>query len=166
MAWQSAEIPSKPGKASKSEKFPAKISAKNFVILRFFPGKCPKIGQIMLNWFKFSGSKPGSNHNDYRPDPTGGRGGADRIRSEHNGRNGNGLQHPGSGPPTLAAVAAAAGGPGSNSPAHLGPSGPVMMPTQRNILGQIVVALYTYQGSEFGDMSFKKGDMMEIVDNT
>ncbi len=41
-----------------------------------------------------------------------------------------------------------------------------MMPTQRNILGQIVVALYTYQGSEFGDMSFKKGDMMEIVDNT
>ena len=32
--------------------------------------------------------------------------------------------------------------------------------------GIIVVALYTYQGSEFGDMSFKKGDQMEILDKT
>ena len=32
--------------------------------------------------------------------------------------------------------------------------------------GNIVVALYTYQGSEFGDMSFKKGDQMEILDKT
>ena len=32
--------------------------------------------------------------------------------------------------------------------------------------GTIVVALYTYQGSEFGDMSFKKGDQMEILDKT
>ena len=42
----------------------------------------------------------------------------------------------------------------------------VMMPATRSIRGQIVVALYTYQGSEFGDMTFKKGDMMEIVDDT
>ena len=49
----------------------------------------------------------------------------------------------------------------------MGPGG-AMMPTTggRSIRGQIVVALYTYQGSEFGDMSFKKGDMMEIVDDT
>ena len=40
-----------------------------------------------------------------------------------------------------------------------------MMPATRSIRGQIVVALYTYQGSEFGDMTFKKGDMMEIVDD-
>ena len=44
-------------------------------------------------------------------------------------------------------------------------SGSVMMPATRSIRGQIVVALYTYQGSEFGDMTFKKGDMMEIVDD-
>ncbi len=37
---------------------------------------------------------------------------------------------------------------------------------QRNIRGQIVVALYTYQGSECGDMSFQKGDQMEILDDT
>jgi len=36
----------------------------------------------------------------------------------------------------------------------------------RNIRGQIVVALYTYQGSECGDMSFQKGDQMEILDDT
>ena len=63
----------------------------------------------------------------------------------------------------------------SNSPAHLSsvniqqPSSAagMIIPTgTRSIRGQIVVALYTYQGSEFGDMSFKKGDMMEIVDDT
>ena len=32
--------------------------------------------------------------------------------------------------------------------------------------GRVVVALYTYQGSEFGDMTFSKGDQMEIVDDT
>ena len=119
----------------------------------------------------FLGSKPVSHHNDYRPDPTGGRGGADRIRSEHNGRNGNGLQQRASNVAGTAAssVAAAAA---SNSPAHLSsaslqaPGGQVMMPATRSIRGQIVVALYTYQGSEFGDMTFKKGDMMEIVDDT
>ena len=35
-----------------------------------------------------------------------------------------------------------------------------------SIRGQIVVALYTYQGSECGDMSFNKGDQMEIVDDS
>ena len=29
-----------------------------------------------------------------------------------------------------------------------------------------MVALYNYQGSEFGDMTFSKGDQMEIVDDT
>ena len=49
---------------------------------------------VIETFWIFPGSKPVSHHNDYRPDPTGGRGGsgADRIRSEHNGRNGNGLQ--------------------------------------------------------------------------
>jgi len=112
-------------------------------------------------------SKPVAHPNDYRPDPTGGRGGADRIRSDHNGRNGNGLQRNPSGA-TNPVVA-------SNSPAHLSsvniqqPSSAagMIIPTgTRSIRGQIVVALYTYQGSEFGDMSFKKGDMMEIVDDT
>lgn len=126
-------------------------------------------------------SKPVSHHNDYRPDPTGVRGGippgggvggvgaADRIRSEHNGRNGNGLQQRTGNAASATPVAA------SNSPAHLSaalaaaagaPAGSVMMPATRSIRGQIVVALYTYQGSEFGDMTFKKGDMMEIVDDS
>ena len=29
-----------------------------------------------------------------------------------------------------------------------------------------MVALYNYQGSEHGDMTFVKGDVMEIVDDT
>ena len=32
--------------------------------------------------------------------------------------------------------------------------------------GSIVVALYNYQGSEHGDMTFVKGDIMEIVDDS
>ena len=31
---------------------------------------------------------------------------------------------------------------------------------------QVVIALYTYQGSEMGDMSFQKGDRMEVLDKT
>lgn len=112
-----------------------------------------------------------SQHNDYRPDPTGGRGGADRIRSDHNGRNGNGLSRGNSNQTTASSMAAAvaAAQAASNSPAHMSSASlqhQSMMPTARSIRGQIVVALYTYQGSEFGDMSFKKGDMMEIVDDT
>ncbi len=44
--------------------------------------------------FPFSGSKPNGHvsNNDYRPDPTGGRGGgADRIRTENSSRGSNGL---------------------------------------------------------------------------
>ena len=36
----------------------------------------------------------------------------------------------------------------------------------RNLKGRIVVAKYTYQGSEYGDMTFNKADQMEIVDDT
>ena len=36
----------------------------------------------------------------------------------------------------------------------------------RALQGRVVVALYTYQGSEFGDMTFTKGDQMEILDDT
>ena len=112
----------------------------------------------------FSGSKPTSQNNDYRPDPTRG-GGADRIRTDLNGRS-NGLHNRGG----SASVQQNSNG-ASNSPAHMSsaslqPQSGVMMPSIRSIKGQIVVALYTYQGSEFGDMSFKKGDMMEIVDDT
>ena len=116
-----------------------------------------------------SGSKPSAQNNDYRPDPTGGRGGpgaADRIRTDLNGRVGNGLHN-------RASTSVQGSNGASSSPAHLSSAGlpqhqnsSVMMPPTRSIRGQIVVALYTYQGSEFGDMSFKKGDMMEIVDDT
>lgn len=55
-------------------------------------------------------------------------------------------------PAHAAAMAAAAAGVGGHSStSSLNPR-------------TIVVALYTYQGSEFGDMSFAKGDMMEILD--
>ena len=78
---------------------------------------------LLLNML-FSGSKPVSHHNDYRPDPTGVRGGippggvggvgaADRIRAEHNGRNGNGLQQRTGNTASATPVAS------SNSPAHL-----------------------------------------------
>ena len=40
------------------------------------------------------------------------------------------------------------------------------MATAGMLKGRVVVALYTYQGSEFGDMTFSKGDQMEIVDDT
>lgn len=54
------------------------------------------------------------------------------------------------------------------SPSHhgLGVGGGVGVTQTRNIRGQIVIALYTYQGSECGDMSFQKGDKMEIIDDT
>lgn len=119
----------------------------------------------------FAGSKPVSHHNDYRPDPTGGLRGnaADRIRTDNgglNGRNGsNNIQ------PQRSSSAAVQGNStaASSSPAHSlqhHNNSSLMMPSARSIRGQIVVALYTYQGSEFGDMTFKKGDMMEIIDDT
>lgn len=102
----------------------------------------------------------GAHHaNDYRPDPTR----ADRIRGSGDkdqqgggsgGRSKNG--HPRSSS-SAAMVAAASGASLGQSPSHL---------QGRNIRGQIVVALYSYQGSECGDMSFQKGDQMEILDDT
>lgn len=111
---------------------------------------------------KSRGNKPNGQNlqkNDYRPDPTNGR--ADRIRSETtaNGQRNGGLHR------SVGGSSAA-----SMSPAHVlvqqGSSANIMMPPQRTIRGQIVVALYTYQGSEFGDMTFQKGDQMEIIDDT
>jgi hypothetical protein len=96
------------------------------------------------------------NSNDYRADPTSR---ADRIRDDKGpgGRPAakNGYVQPGAAQSqTVMAV-----GP---SPAHH----PALQGA-RNIVGQIVVALYTYQGSEScGDMSFQKGDQMEIIDDT
>ena len=107
----------------------------------------------------------GNNHsNDYRPDPTR----ADRIRSDEKLRNGEGR--------------GGAGGDGgkkngfrqqlsvSHSPSHLAAGGvATSAPASgagRNLKGRVVIALYSYQGSEFGDMSFNKGDHMEIIDDT
>ena len=106
----------------------------------------------------------GNNHsNDYRPDPTR----ADRIRSDEKLRNGDGR--------------GGAGGDGkkngfrqqlsvSHSPSHLAAGGvSASAPASgagRNLKGRVVIALYSYQGSEFGDMSFNKGDHMEIIDDT
>lgn len=54
----------------------------------------------------------------------------------------------------------------TNSPSHLVHGGGTQPQPGRTIRGQIVIALYTYQGSEHGDMSFQKGDKMEIIDDT
>lgn len=43
---------------------------------------------------------------------------------------------------------------------------PQQTPQRPSIRGQTVIALYSYQGSEFGDMSFQKGDQMEIIDDS
>ncbi|XP_040583667.1 tyrosine-protein kinase Src64B [Lepeophtheirus salmonis] len=94
--------------------------------------------------------------NDYRPDPTRVGGGVDRIRSAHEDlhpqlRNGN----------------VSSGGSVGQSPSHGASSiAPFINGTRPTIRGQVVIALYTYQGSECGDMSFKKGDQMEILDDT
>ena len=109
----------------------------------------------------------GNNHsnngnNDYRPDPTR----ADRIRGDGDKSRSNGdprgsaehkkngfrsqlsaNQSPSHVAQTVTAQAVPASGPG------------------RNLKGRVVVALYTYQGSEFGDMTFSKGDQMEIIDD-
>ncbi len=63
-------------------------------------------------------------------------------------------------------------GGASNSPAHgsnmQGGANPASQqtPQRPSIRGQTVIALYSYQGSEFGDMSFQKGDQMEIIDDS
>ncbi len=112
----------------------------------------------------------GHHANDYRPDPTradrirgggekdnsGGRGGKNgHVRHGERGAGGGGgaMAHNHSSSAMLGATGA------SQSPSHAAAG-------QRNIRGQIVVALYTYQGSECGDMSFQKGDQMEILDDS
>jgi len=95
----------------------------------------------------------GNNHsNDYRPDPTR----ADRIRAngdkQDSKKNGYRSQLSAGQSPSHGAVAV--------------PVLPVLSQVGRNLKGRIVVALYTYQGSEFGDMSFNKGDQMEIADDS
>ena len=98
----------------------------------------------------------GNNHsnNDYRPDPTR----ADRIRGngdKHEMGAGGARKKNGYRPQVAASPSHSAAGGGTPLSA-----------TNRNLKGRVVVALYTYQGSEFGDMSFNKGDQMEILDDT
>ena len=101
-----------------------------------------------------------SHSNDYRPDPTR----ADRIRNEEKMRNG---EHRGG-----SADSKKNGFRGqlsvSQSPSHVSAvSGPAPASgAGRNLKGRVVIALYTYQGSEFGDMTFNKGDHLEIMDDT
>ena len=73
------------------------------------------------------------------------------------------LQHQNS----LVGAGGGGGGGVGNAAAVAGPGGHLVhVPSVRSIRGQIVIALYSYQGSEFGDMSFTKGDKMEIIDDT
>ena len=97
----------------------------------------------------------GNNHsnNDYRPDPTR----ADRIRGSSDKPESGGARKKNGFRPQVSA-----------SPSHSqGPAPVAAFPVVHgNLRGRVVVALYTYQGSEFGDMTFTKGDQMEIVDDT
>lgn len=98
----------------------------------------------------------GNNHsNDYRPDPTR----ADRIRSDEKLRNGEGRGVAGDGKKNGFRQQLSVSHSPSHTPAPASGAG-------RNLKGRVVIALYTYQGSEFGDMSFNKGDHMEIIDDT
>jgi len=103
------------------------------------------------------GNNHSNNHNnDYRPDPTR----SDRIRGDSGKGDVSGMKKNGYRSQLSA----------GQSPSH-GVGGVPVLPVPvssggRNLKGRIVVALYTYQGSELGDMSFNKGDQMEIVDDT
>ncbi len=103
----------------------------------------------------------GHHANDYRPDPTR----ADRIRGD---KDSSGISSGGRGGKN--GHVRGGGGHVGQSPSHLQHQQHLQQQQQqqqqRNIRGQIVVALYTYQGSECGDMSFQKGDQMEILDDT
>jgi len=104
----------------------------------------------------------GNNHsNDYRPDPTR----ADRIRGDEKLRNGEGRGGSGDGKKNGFRQQLSV----SQSPSHMSAGVATPAPASgagRNLKGRVVIALYTYQGSEFGDMSFNKGDHMEIIDDT
>merc|ERR1719249_545095 len=91
-----------------------------------------------------------SHSNDYRPEPTRG---ADRIRGEGDGKAGGTR-----GPQDTAAhkkngFRSQISGGSTASPSHtrVGGGGGVMAAAGM-LKGRVVVALYTYQGSEFGDM--------------
>ena len=103
----------------------------------------------------------------YRPEPTRG---ADRIRGDGDGKPGGAR-----GPQDTAAHkkngfrSQISSGGSTASPSHtmVGVAGGGgVMAAAGMLKGRVVVALYTYQGSEFGDMTFSKGDQMEIVDDT
>ena len=132
--------------------------------------------------------------NEYRPDPT--RMQNDLIRNKlplndsHNNSiviGGGSIDGRAAASGSMAGISVASGGNiPHNGASHTGivPSswkspmiGPVAVPGTPSAMGggvsanktprgNIVIALYTYQGSEFGDMSFKKGDQMEILDKT
>ena len=147
----------------------------------------------LIYTFYILGAKPNGNgvKNEYRPDPTGM---PSSFRSEirnktpHNDSHNNAIPIAGSlnGPSAaanLAGIGVAPGGIPHNGTSHVAivgsswkspvignaPGTPAMAgagAVKQTPRGNIVVALYTYQGSEFGDMSFKKGDQMEILDKT
>ena len=105
--------------------------------------------------------------NDYRPDPVVRN--ADMIRKE-SGMVGGQQPHVmvvNNGPQGIVGSGWSAGTKGIN------PNSPSIAQNGRGVGGaggagalQIVIALYTYQGSEMGDMSFQKGDRMEVLDKT
>ena len=136
------------------------------------------------------GAKPNGNgvKNEYRPDPTVRNFEQIRNKTPHNDSHNNAIPIAGSlnGPSASANLAAIGVAPGvipHNGTSHVAivgsswkspvignaPGTPAMagaVGVKQTPRGNIVVALYTYQGSEFGDMSFKKGDQMEILDKT
>ena len=155
--------------------------------------QCPD-KNIPNHRFCFLGAKPNGNgvKNEYRPDPTGMQ---NNFRSEirnktpHTDSHNNSLPITGSingpsGSGSMAGIGVAPGSMSHNGTSHVAIVGsswksPVIGNTpgtpsamagaigvKQTPRGNIVVALYTYQGSEFGDMSFKKGDQMEILDKT
>ncbi len=109
--------------------------------------------------------------NEYRPDPTR----ADRIRNGSEKESSGGRHHGGSGRNGSASnnLSSSSMHNGSRlgnghkaSPAHLSGANGGGQPSKATRKGQLVIALYNYQGSELGDMTFEKGDVMEIVDDT
>jgi len=124
----------------------------------------------------------GTQVNDYRPDPVGGRGGIggpggiDMIRkdshiptSHHQAApHGHQMMAVGGNNP------AGAGGIVQSSWSQKATNSPSIAQNGRSANGGgsgntnlgVVIALYSYQGSEMGDMSFAKGDRMEVLDKT
>ena len=101
-----------------------------------------------------------------RPEPTRG---ADRIRGEGDGKAGGNRGQQDTSAHKKNGFRNQLSGGSTASPSHtmVGVAGGGgVMAAAGMLKGRVVVALYTYQGSEFGDMTFSKGDQMEIVDDT